>query len=346
MERLNFGEQHVSCAREAGIHLNRYLAAKELCKGRRVLDLACGEGHGAALMASWGALSVDAVDGSAEAIRCANERFKSDKLTFHREEVGQSAVLRRENAFDLIVSLETIAQLDDPRAFLERVKRAAADDAVVILSCATGERPSQKRSYTLDAFKALTEGVLGPASAWRIGAFGFATLNWPPDSPAADAGDGKLLAPNHPPVDIAAVLPMAFANGATPETASCFVGLWGPVAAAPNVFCVCPVSADRTGPALGADDRLEASVGPDELKSRLERSEDAVHKLTLELRLLGMRRAAAEARGERLEAKLRGCEEEIGRLRARLEPKGFRRWRKKHFPALSDLGKLLTGKRK
>ena len=44
MERLAFSGNGNFSAIEAAIHLNRYMLARRHCQGRKVLDLACGEG--------------------------------------------------------------------------------------------------------------------------------------------------------------------------------------------------------------------------------------------------------------------------------------------------------------
>ncbi|HEY0465678.1 MAG TPA: methyltransferase domain-containing protein, partial [Polyangiaceae bacterium] len=54
-------------------HVHRYLLARELVKGKRVLDIACGEGYGSALLASV-AREVTGVDVAPECIAHASKR--------------------------------------------------------------------------------------------------------------------------------------------------------------------------------------------------------------------------------------------------------------------------------
>ena len=76
IERLTFDGSAPYSALEAAIHLNRYLVVRGLCRGRRVLDIACGEGYGSFLMTDvWGASSVAGVDISHEAIDNARRLF-------------------------------------------------------------------------------------------------------------------------------------------------------------------------------------------------------------------------------------------------------------------------------
>ncbi|MCE1185308.1 MAG: class I SAM-dependent methyltransferase, partial [Rhodocyclales bacterium] len=55
-------------------HLHRYVLAAGAVKGLRVLDVACGEGYGSAILAS-AARSVTGVDISADAVFHATERY-------------------------------------------------------------------------------------------------------------------------------------------------------------------------------------------------------------------------------------------------------------------------------
>ena len=52
----------------AAEHVVRYAFAAALCRGRRVLDVACGEGYGSAMLAAAGAAQVVGVDISQEAV--------------------------------------------------------------------------------------------------------------------------------------------------------------------------------------------------------------------------------------------------------------------------------------
>ena len=75
MERLDFSDESKYSAIEASIHLNRYLSAKKFIKGKKVLDVACGEGYGTYLLKKWGAAKVTGVDISKEALFVARDKF-------------------------------------------------------------------------------------------------------------------------------------------------------------------------------------------------------------------------------------------------------------------------------
>ena len=83
-DKLEFtGERFTpECVREIRYeHLHRYAFARELVAGKRVLDAACGEGYGAALLAG-SAVAVTAVDRSAQAIGHARSRYGASNLDF------------------------------------------------------------------------------------------------------------------------------------------------------------------------------------------------------------------------------------------------------------------------
>src|SRR5690242_5479118 len=66
----------------AAEHMARYVLAQPLCAGKRVLDIACGEGYGTSFLKSSGAASVVGIDISEEAIAAANARFGQAGVTF------------------------------------------------------------------------------------------------------------------------------------------------------------------------------------------------------------------------------------------------------------------------
>ena len=77
MERLDFSSATKYSSIEVSIHLCRYLNAKNYCQDKKVLDVACGEGYGSALIKRWGARKVVGIDCSEEAIKKASEKNKA-----------------------------------------------------------------------------------------------------------------------------------------------------------------------------------------------------------------------------------------------------------------------------
>ena len=112
-------------------HLHRYFLARALCRGRDVLDVASGEGYGAALLAQT-ALSVIGVEVSAEAVAHAAEAYRQPNLRFLE---GDARRLPLDDAsVDTVVSFETIEHLYEHDQFLAEVRRVLRPGGRFIIS--------------------------------------------------------------------------------------------------------------------------------------------------------------------------------------------------------------------
>jgi 2-polyprenyl-3-methyl-5-hydroxy-6-metoxy-1,4-benzoquinol methylase len=137
-EALDFtGERFTpECIREIWYeHMHRYAFAAPLCAGARVLDAACGEGYGSALLARRAA-QVTGVDLSAQAVHHARERYGAiSGLTF--EEADCSALPFDDDSFDRIVSFETLEHLpgeETQEAMLAEFRRVLRPEGVLVIS--------------------------------------------------------------------------------------------------------------------------------------------------------------------------------------------------------------------
>ena len=110
-------------------HVARYLMAAQLAEGRRVLDAACGEGYGTAILAGAGASSAVGVDSDAAIVAHARERYG---LEFATADVA--ALPFDGDAFDLVVSFETIEHVAEPEAVLDELTRVLAPDGLLVIS--------------------------------------------------------------------------------------------------------------------------------------------------------------------------------------------------------------------
>lgn len=133
-EPLEFtGERFTpECSREIWYeHYHRYAFARALVGGRRVLDAACGEGYGAALLAG-AAASVTGVDRSAPAIKHARERYPADNLDF---QVADCLDLPfDDDAFDCVISFETLEHLREQDRLLAGFRRVLGPGGFLLLS--------------------------------------------------------------------------------------------------------------------------------------------------------------------------------------------------------------------
>lgn len=112
-------------------HFHRYVLASKFAVGKRVLDIASGEGYGSALLASV-ADSVIGVDVSEEAVVHARARYVKNNLAF---KVGDAAEIPLETAsVDMVVSFETIEHHDRHDEMLAEVKRVLKPGGLFIIS--------------------------------------------------------------------------------------------------------------------------------------------------------------------------------------------------------------------
>jgi len=110
---------------------HRYLAAAVLCRGKKVLDAASGEGYGSDILAA-SAGEVTGLDICAEAVEQARGKYTASNLTFVRGDV--CAMPFPDGAFDCAVSFETIEHLYEPERFLAELRRVLVPTGFVILS--------------------------------------------------------------------------------------------------------------------------------------------------------------------------------------------------------------------
>jgi SAM-dependent methyltransferase len=134
------------CTREIWYeHWHRYAFAARLAPGRRVLDAACGEGYGAALLAR-AASSVLGLDLSEEAVAHASSRYASERLRFERADVAALDHLA-DGSFDLIVSFETLEHLAEQDALLRGFARLLAPGGVLMISTPDKRNYSDRTGY-------------------------------------------------------------------------------------------------------------------------------------------------------------------------------------------------------
>lgn len=121
------------CVREIWYeHLHRYAFATTLVGGLQVLDAACGEGYGAALLAR-SAAGVAAVDVSADAVAHAGERYAAlDNLAFREADVTRLPF--EDDRFDAIVSFETLEHLEAQDAMLAEFRRVLKPEGFLLIS--------------------------------------------------------------------------------------------------------------------------------------------------------------------------------------------------------------------
>lgn len=105
-------------------HVARYeFVASRLPPGSRVLDIACGVGYGARILAAAGH-RVTAVDASAEAIAFARQHYAHPHIEFVAA-TAESFRIAPDERFDAVVCFETIEHLERPATVMARLSAHA-----------------------------------------------------------------------------------------------------------------------------------------------------------------------------------------------------------------------------
>ena len=191
-------------------HWHRYAFARRFVAGRRVVDVACGEGYGSALLAGL-AQSVVGVDIDAAAVAHAKAAYAGrPRLRFVD---GSAADLPLPDASaDTIVSFETIEHLEGALqpAMIAEFARVLAPGGVLVLSSPNRVEYSEARNYVnpfhlreLDRDElAAVLGAAFPARRWYRQRRYLGSALWAEEGGGAAevlTGDGAAVAESAPP---------------------------------------------------------------------------------------------------------------------------------------------------
>jgi 2-polyprenyl-3-methyl-5-hydroxy-6-metoxy-1,4-benzoquinol methylase len=126
------GERTLPDVPEENYWYRRHLAVYEWIAdrtwGRRVVDLACGEGYGSQVLART-ARHVIGVDANPEAFEHARLKYTTDRVSFERDMIE-----RWTGDVDCVVFLQTIEHVQDPDAVLAHLKDVVGDRGLVFVS--------------------------------------------------------------------------------------------------------------------------------------------------------------------------------------------------------------------
>jgi 2-polyprenyl-3-methyl-5-hydroxy-6-metoxy-1,4-benzoquinol methylase len=145
--RLTSGERQTATTLD-GIrkdHIERYNLVLEYIKQfdnkrTNVLDMFCGNGYGSFLLSSNLAHArFLSIDGSSEAIKCANVNYKTPNIKFKRK---LFPFRLKQNEFDFVISLESIEHVEDDIAFIKFINKSLKKGGILFLSTPNAEKQS------------------------------------------------------------------------------------------------------------------------------------------------------------------------------------------------------------
>jgi SAM-dependent methyltransferase len=164
------GERTLPDVPEENYWYRRHLAVYEWIgarvHGRRVVDLACGEGYGSAVLGGTAALVVG-VDANPEAFEHARAKYTRANVSFERDMVETWS-----GDVDCVVFLQTIEHVQDPGAVLARLRELVGPRGVVYVSTPNvltlapkgqerSGNPWHVREYRPEQFRALCRRHFG-----------------------------------------------------------------------------------------------------------------------------------------------------------------------------------------
>lgn len=157
MERIVLDKQLVDQIEQDMLirrHIERYALVRQYAFGT-VLDAACGVGYGSYLVAKNPDVDkIVGVDCDKETIDFAKDNFEGGKISFECNFFEKIA-----GEFDVLLSLETIEHLDDPKVLAEMAKRCNVKE--VIVSYPTKKTTHYNKYHKWDFSKADIEYIFG-----------------------------------------------------------------------------------------------------------------------------------------------------------------------------------------
>jgi 2-polyprenyl-3-methyl-5-hydroxy-6-metoxy-1,4-benzoquinol methylase len=147
-------------------HLHRYGFAKEFAKGKKVLDLACGEGYGSAMLAEE-ADDVIGIDINEAAIKHASRKYAKGNLRFMRSSMT-NVMIKGRKIFDVIICFEALEHIEEHKETMAEVERLLKDGGIFIVSMPNRyvysdqphyKNPRHKKELYLDEFETLLKST-------------------------------------------------------------------------------------------------------------------------------------------------------------------------------------------
>lgn len=126
-------------------HLHRYGFVLNYCKGKIVVDIACGEGYGSALIADI-AQQVTGIDIDQDVVKFAQSKYQKNNLRYLQGSADNIPLA--DASVDIVVSFETIEHHDKHDEMLAEIKRILKPDGIVIISTPDKRYYSDERNFS------------------------------------------------------------------------------------------------------------------------------------------------------------------------------------------------------
>lgn len=140
-----------------------YEYANNFIQAKRVLDVGCGEGYGANILARQ-AKEIVAIDRHKKTIQQAQRKYSLPNLSFNVQDVEQLSKYTPET-FDVVCCFHVIEHLKEPTRLLLDIGKLLSESGILLISTpnrhspfrsATGiEWPYHEREYAVDEFRKL-----------------------------------------------------------------------------------------------------------------------------------------------------------------------------------------------
>lgn len=127
-------------------HIQRYRSVLQLVKGKKVLDIACGEGYGTEILSA-GAEEIIGIDIDTGSVQRAKNKYQKQNLTYLVGDI--TAIPVSDHSIDIVVSFETIEHVEEiqQQQFLIEIKRVLKPEGILIISTPNKAIYSDRHQY-------------------------------------------------------------------------------------------------------------------------------------------------------------------------------------------------------
>lgn len=158
-------------------HIHRYAFASLFTRGKKVLDLASGEGYGSHML-SLVAKSVTGIEIDEQAVEHAKRKYASEKLSFLAASI-EKVPIEGERIYDVIVCFEAIEHVAEHNKVMSEVKRLLKEDGLFIISTPDKQKhsgaglvnPFHIKELYFEEFVTLLNGHFKKVNIWGQKAF-------------------------------------------------------------------------------------------------------------------------------------------------------------------------------